>query len=131
MTRPPASFRVVSTSRVESEILAALPPDEAVRLAPELEVVPLRLRDTLESAGERIAAVLFPAAGFCSMLTTFQDGGAVEVAAIGREGVVGVFAALSGGAALSTTIVQAEGSAYRWTWRPSEGKCTRVAPSMS
>jgi hypothetical protein len=38
--------------------------------------------------------VYFPGGGFCSMLTVLEDGSMVEIATVGREGVVGVYAAL-------------------------------------
>jgi hypothetical protein len=53
--------------------------------------------------------VYFPGGGFCSVLTVLEDGTMVEVATIGREGVVGVAAVFDGDgtASRSLSMVQA------------------------
>jgi CRP-like cAMP-binding protein len=48
-------------------------------------------------------------------VTVLEGGGMVEVAAIGREGAVGVSGALNGYPALTTALVQGESDAYRMT----------------
>jgi CRP-like cAMP-binding protein len=79
------------------------------RIASSLETIPLILKTVLHKAGEPIRYVYFPGGGFCSVLTLLQDGGMVEVATIGREGVVGAFSALDGGPIVpSEAMVQAE-----------------------
>jgi CRP-like cAMP-binding protein len=52
--------------------------------------------------------VYFPGGGFFSMLTVLKDGGMVEVATIGREGMVGITAVLDGNPLPSTSMVQGE-----------------------
>jgi CRP-like cAMP-binding protein len=53
--------------------------------------------------------VYFPGGGFCSVLTVLADGGMVEIATIGREGMVGMSAVIDGPAGdPSITMVQAE-----------------------
>jgi len=90
-------------------LLAALPHDVFDRIAPLLELIPLRLKEVLHKPGEPVRHVYFPGGGFCSMLTLLNDGNMVEVATIGREGMVGASAVVNGGAPdPSTTIVQAE-----------------------
>lgn len=102
--------------RVRNGLLGALPAAECKRIAATLEVVPLRLKDVLHKPGEPIEHVYFPGGGFCSVLTVLQDGTMVEVATIGREGMVGVSAAWDGGAVPSITMVQAEtDTCYRMT----------------
>jgi len=71
-------------------LLAALPPDDYARIAQHLEVVPLRLRQMLHQPGTPIHHFYFPGDGFCSQLTVMADGRMVEVATVGREGVVGL-----------------------------------------
>ena len=66
-------------------LLAALPAADYARIAPTLTVLPLKLKQILHKPGERIQYVYFPAAGFCSMLATLEDGAMVEVATIGRQ----------------------------------------------
>ena len=89
-------------------LLAALPAADYARIIPTLTVVPLKLKDILHKPGERIQYVHFPGGGFCSMLATLEDGSMVEVATIGREGMVGTAAVLAGNAANAVTMVQGE-----------------------
>jgi CRP-like cAMP-binding protein len=91
-----------------NRLLAALPADEYQRIAQSLETVPLKLKAVIHRAGEPIAHVYFPGGGFCSMLTVLKDGGMVEIATVGREGMVGFFGALDGIPAPSTSMVQGE-----------------------
>jgi CRP-like cAMP-binding protein len=88
-------------------LLAALPDDEYSRVASTLESVSLPVREFLSQPGEAFRHIYFPGDGFCSELAVLADGTMVEVAAIGREGVVGLLTATSGAAvAPGATMVQ-------------------------
>ena len=100
-TRPPPSGN-------PNRLLAALPPADYARILPSLTVVPLKLKDILHKPGEPIREVYFPGGGFCSMLTVLEDGGMVEIATIGREGMVGSSAVLDGTPVTSAAMVQGE-----------------------
>ena len=89
-------------------LLAALPADEYQRIAQSLDTVPLKLKSLIHRAGDPIEHVYFPGGGFCSMVTVLKDGGMVEVATIGREGMVGITAVLDGNPVSSTSMVQGE-----------------------
>jgi CRP-like cAMP-binding protein len=89
-------------------LLAALPAEEYERILRTLDTVPLKLKSVLHRAGEPIEHVYFPGGGFCSMVAVLKDGGMVEVATIGREGMVGVSAVLDGNPVSSTSMVQGE-----------------------
>ena len=89
-------------------LLAALPAADYARIAPALTVVPLKLKEILYKPGERIRYVYFPGGGFCSMLALLEDGEMVEVATVGREGMVGITALLGGGPVSSISMVQGE-----------------------
>jgi len=89
-------------------LLAALPAEEQNRLATDLQVIPLTLKEYLYKPGEPTNYVYFPGGGFCSLVTVLRDGGMVEVATIGREGIVGVDAASEGGR-LSSSAVMVQG----------------------
>ncbi|HET9868682.1 MAG TPA: Crp/Fnr family transcriptional regulator, partial [Nitrospira sp.] len=91
-----------------NRLLAALPAADYRRILPSLTVVPLKLKDILHRPGEPIRDVYFPGGGFCSIVTVLQDGSMVEIATIGREGMVGVSAVLDGAPATSATMVQGE-----------------------
>jgi len=94
---------------IQNRLLAALPANDYARIEPALDIIPLILKDTLHKPGDATEHVYFPGGGFCSMLTVLEDGNMVEVATIGREGMVGSFAALNTIAIEpSITMVQAE-----------------------
>jgi CRP-like cAMP-binding protein len=102
---------VTSASRPppRNHLLASLPSADFDRLASTLDVMPLELKRILHKAGDTVEHVYFPGGGFLSVLTVLEDGGRVEVATIGREGVAGLPAAMDGGdPSPSETLVQAE-----------------------
>jgi len=112
----PSANRPPPAAKIANALLAILPADEYNRILPALEVVTLKLKHILQKPGEKIQHVYYPGGGFCSILTVLEDGGMVEVATIGREGVVGVSAAWDGGAVPSLAMVQAEtDTCYRMT----------------
>jgi len=92
----------------ENRLLAAMPPDVIGRITPSLEMTSLSLKDVLHKPGEPVDYVYFPGGGFCSVLTVLEDGDMVEIATIGREGMVGASAVVNGGPDPSLTMVQAE-----------------------
>jgi CRP-like cAMP-binding protein len=95
-------------SRPFNLLLAALPRHVLDRVEPKLTVVPLKLRVILHKPGSQVRDVYFPGGGFCSVLAVLDDGKMVEVATVGREGVVGMSGALNGDPSPSVTMVQAE-----------------------
>ena len=91
-----------------NQLLAALPADVFDRVAPSLEVVPLKLRQFLHKPGEPIRQVYFPGGGFVSIVTVLNDGAMVEVATVGREGLLGASAVLNGDPSPAAAMVQGE-----------------------
>jgi CRP-like cAMP-binding protein len=106
-TRPPPPTKRPSPTLNLNLLLASLPTDDYARLIPTLDVVPLKLRDILHKPGQPIQHVYFPGGGFCSIVTVLEDGRMVEVATVGREGMLGIFA-MSDGALSAATMVQGE-----------------------
>ncbi len=93
----------------DNRLLAALSSRAFARVSPFLDVIPMTLKTVLHKPGESVEHVYFPGGGFCSVLTLMADGTMVEIATIGREGMVGLSAVVNGRAReLSTTMVQAE-----------------------
>ena len=112
--RPPPSKDRPPPAENPNRLLAALPAADYARIGPELSLVPLTLKDLLHKPGETIRHVYFPGAGFCSMLTALEDGTMVEVATIGREGMIGMSAALDNGPTTAVAMVQgASDTCYR------------------
>ena len=102
--RPPSSTRPPPANN----LLAALPADEYARLAPTLGNISLKLKRFLHKPGEPIDQVYFPGGGFVSVVTVLKDGGMVEVATIGREGMLGMSAVSNGDLSPAASMVQAE-----------------------
>lgn len=102
--RPPPPAITANANR----LLAILPAEDYNRIAPTLDVIPLTIRHILHKPGEAVQHVYFPGGGFCSIVTVLEDGDMVEVATVGREGMLGMSAALDGGPVPSAVMVQAE-----------------------
>ena len=97
-----------------NRLLASLQPDEHALLSHQLRPVDLAAGTVLETLGEVTEHVHFPLTGaLASVLQTMRDGAAVEVAAIGSEGVVGSIAALGSGVAVAQAVVQLPGTFLR------------------
>jgi CRP-like cAMP-binding protein len=71
-------------------LLSKLTPLDYQRLLPHLRAVTLPAGHTLYEAGASIGSVFFPAQCVVSLRLVSSGGIDVEVAAIGREGMVGV-----------------------------------------
>lgn len=83
---------VYSSSRhpVGNRLLAALPQEEYERLLSKLEPVSLSLKQILYEPNEPIEYVYFPNNAVGSLLNLMQDGQTIEVATVGKEGMLGV-----------------------------------------
>lgn len=102
----------------ENLLLDVMPSDERRRIDPYIEVIELSNRTTLVEPDSPIDYVWFPRSGVCSTLVHVDDGEAVEVGLIGREGMVGLPLALGGFANPFHVIVQAPGIAVRIAREP-------------
>src|SRR5215207_5541049 len=72
-----------------NRLLDALPAVDRAALLEPAWTRRMDAGDVLLRDGERIASVWFPITAVVSLLTTLEDGSAVETATVGREGVVG------------------------------------------
>jgi CRP-like cAMP-binding protein len=88
-----------------------LPPEDLRRLEPHFEPVTLPPRRILVEPDQPLRRVYFIEAGVAALVTVFEDGTTVEMAAIGREGLIGVNTLLGGDSALGCYVVQSEGAA--------------------
>jgi CRP-like cAMP-binding protein len=91
-----------------NRLLAALPSADYQRLSSTLQITPLKLKEILQKPGEPVEHVYFPGGGFCSIVTVLENGSMVEVATVGREGMVGLGAMVSADLSASLTMVQGE-----------------------
>ncbi|MFW2341364.1 Crp/Fnr family transcriptional regulator [Brevundimonas sp.] len=91
--------------------LATLRPVDQKRLAPHLHERPFDPGLMLYDIGEAVDAIWFPLHGVVSLMTVVGEDRAVETAAIGREGLVGVTCGPMNGRAATRAVCQIEGVA--------------------
>ena len=92
-----------------NNLLALLPQDDYQRVSSELTWRPTKVRQLLYRNGESLSEVFFPGRCVCSIANAMEDGGMVEVAAVGREGFVGLNVALGNASATGDAFVQVAG----------------------
>jgi len=96
-------------------LLSALPASSLRKLLGRQDPVSLVLSDPLFEQGQRARHVYFPIDAFVSLLTPGVDdgSGALEVALVGNEGMVGNWLLLGVDAAPLNALVQGSGLAWR------------------
>ena len=109
----PGSANDGSLGKVQNGLLARLPRAERRRLAGHVERVSLEFQEVLYESGQRIRHVYFPNQGVVSVLTVMADGTAVEVSAVGNEGLVGLPVFLDVPTTPGRFVVQVPGQALR------------------
>src|SRR4051812_28159102 len=111
---PPAEHRLWPMSTPSdwprNRLLLALPARDLKRLAPELERMPCPRDQVLIEADSALEHVFFPDSGVVSVLAVYEDGKAIEMATIGREGCTGVQAILGAKVSSARFLVQIPGS---------------------
>ena len=75
--------------RMQNKLLSALSKEEYKRLLPHLESVSLPLKQIIYAPNQVIEYVYFPTDGIISLVNVTQNGGIVEAATVGNEGMVG------------------------------------------
>src|SRR3954468_18803950 len=104
-----------SVSPEQNQLLLSLPPDEQKWVESKLETFTLEFRKILAGPNQPSRHVFFVEGGMFSLVKPMQDGAAVEVGLIGREGFVGVNVLLGDITSPVEQMVQAAGSARRIT----------------
>jgi CRP-like cAMP-binding protein len=90
-TSDAASDRVLPDgTALHNRLLAALPPEDWARIATGLRMTSVVTGATLQDPGAPAADVFFPNGGVYSVTNEMRDGELVEVATVGREGMLGV-----------------------------------------
>lgn len=98
---------------VSNRLLDSLPTAEAALLKPQLKTVKMVQGTLLQEPGDQINQIYFPQSGMISLLAVMKQGNCVEVATVGREGVVGAMSGFGPRHAFTRAIVQVEGVASR------------------
>lgn len=96
----------------QNALLRALSREELMSLFAHLELVPLAAGTYLFDVGERLDKAYFPTNAIVSLQYLDEEGGASEIAVVGRDGVVGV-AMYEGACANCRAVVQTAGYGYR------------------
>src|ERR1700745_3124976 len=98
---------------LQNRLLVTLPADDCALLAPHLTTVELERGRLLYDPGDRIDTAYFPHDGVISLMTLMENGAAIESATIGREGALGLSAAVSPRQSMARAIVQTPMKASR------------------
>ena len=77
-------------TELHNRLLRALPPADWTRIAKDLRMTQVVTGQTLQESGTPAADVYFPNGGVFSVINEMRDGALVEVATVGREGMLGV-----------------------------------------
>jgi CRP-like cAMP-binding protein len=101
----------------KNRVLRSIPDDELNVMAADLHLVAFALNDIVYEQDTRIECVYFPIEASFSVIKLLQDGTAIEVATVGKEGIGGVVAILNAQTHMARTIVQIPGEAF---WMPVE-----------
>ena len=109
LAKPAQSVAPVSGQWAVNTLLTSLPLDDYARVSSNLTWRPLRVRQTLHKHGEPLSEIFFPSRSVCSITNAMDDGGVVEVATVGREGLVGIGAVLGNSIASGDAFVQVAG----------------------
>jgi CRP-like cAMP-binding protein len=94
-------------------LLASLPEAAQERLRPRLEPVSLRTGETLHAPGDEIRHAFFLTGGLVSLEYAGADGDTVELAIVGRDGMVGIPLVLHDLAVPYRAVVRARSTALR------------------
>ena len=96
-----------------NRLLALLAPELYKQLRSSLEPVTLSLRRVLQEPLVPMSHVYFPLNTVCSVLVSAGSTETIEVATVGREGMVGLPVFLGADTMPTTTLVQVSGEALR------------------
>jgi CRP-like cAMP-binding protein len=94
-------------------LLAALPEHVFERLAPHLELTQMPLGEVLYESGGQLKHVFFPTTAIVSLNYILEDGSSVEIAGVGKEGILGIPLFMGGKTTASRATVQTAGRGYR------------------
>jgi CRP-like cAMP-binding protein len=80
----------VNPSSPQNWLLNLLPRDVQQRLSRDFESLSLSVKEVMFEPNQRIEHVYFPLSSVLSIVATMRDGPAVEVATVGKEGMLGL-----------------------------------------
>src|SRR5689334_1443205 len=93
-------------SAVRNRLLCALPAADFERIAAHVRLRSTAIGETLHEQGRRVLDVYFPNGGVFSVTNRMRDGTLIEVATVGREGMLGIGAFFGDRTAAGRTFQQ-------------------------
>jgi CRP-like cAMP-binding protein len=112
-TRRHLSFVENTPDYSENRLLRALPPDVSETLGRRLEVLDMEVRHSVFEPDRPSQHVYFPLSAVISVVAKMGEGVAVEIATVGREGIVGLEVFLGGGQTPASAYCQVAGRTAR------------------
>lgn len=104
----------ISHAFQDNSILSTLTAAELESIAPHLEPVRLDYAEVLFECSDTLEYAYFPVTSVASLLCCLEDGSCVEIAMVGKEGIIGISVVLGNNAkSLTQAIIKVEGLAYR------------------
>jgi CRP-like cAMP-binding protein len=104
---------LIAPSKTGNQLLASLAPADLALLKSYLESVELPLRRQLELRGRPIENIYFLDSGLASMVVSASANHNIEVAMVGREGMIGLPALLGIERPVHETFIQTAGNGWR------------------
>jgi CRP-like cAMP-binding protein len=104
---------LLAASHTGSILLSGISRDDFARIEPHLEPVTLHTKDVLTEYDTPFDYVYFPESGMVSLIALFTRDKPVEMASVGREGMVGMALFFGAGHLPEKAIVQVPGRATR------------------
>jgi len=102
-----------TNEKISNRILLALPREVRDELLRQCDQVELASGQMIYAGGAAVEYAYFVNGGLVSLVKVMEDGRSVEVAAVGTEGLLGLFAAYGFGRALVDHLVQIPATALR------------------
>ena len=102
---------VTPKAAAENRLLRSLPAPDRVEIAAALELRELKHGETVIGPWEPVTELFFPVSSIISVVSETAEGQSVEVATVGREGVVGAAAFFGSSVSPLRTMCQIAGSA--------------------
>ncbi len=128
--RGPGVSAPVPESPRQNHLLDALPAAEFDRLAPHLELIPMKLGAVLYEPGAQMRYVYFPTTSIVSLLYVLEDGASAEIAIVGNEGILGIALFMGGETTPSRAVVQSAGYGYRLRAQLLKNEFGRFGPML-
>jgi CRP-like cAMP-binding protein len=114
----------------QNHLLAALPKAEYERLLAHMELVEMKLGDTLYESHGKLKHVYFPTSAIVSLLYVLESGATAEIAVVGNEAILGIALFMGGETTPNHAVVQSAGHGYRLKAAMLNKEFSRAGPVL-